>query len=144
MDVPGGRGSLADLDRSRGALSIVHACRPRLHLYAPLAAMGDIAVGERRGGFDRPARSAVLGLVAAALGIDRADEEGHAALDRGYRMAQRVRARGTLVEDYHTVQAPPRTARRAGRRGGTRWRRRSSKPCSPTANIVPTRWSTSC
>ena len=87
-------------------------------LYAPLAAMGDIAVGERRGGFDRPARSAVLGLVAAALGIDRDDEEGHAALDRGYRMAQRVRARGTLVQDYHTVQAPAadRKARWATRR----------------------------
>jgi CRISPR system Cascade subunit CasD len=87
-------------------------------LYAPLAAMGDIAVGERRGGFDRPARSAILGLVAAALGLDRADEAGHAALDRGYRLAQRVRLRGLLMEDYHTVQAPPadRKARWATRR----------------------------
>lgn len=87
-------------------------------LYAPLAAMGDIAVGERRGGFDRPARSAILGLVAAALGYDRHDEEAHRGLDRGYRLAQRVRARGTLVEDYHTVQAPAadRKARWATRR----------------------------
>lgn len=87
-------------------------------LYAPLAAMGDIAVGEQRGSFERPARSAVFGLVAAALGIDRTDEAGHAALDRAYRMAQRIRAPGTLVEDYHTVQAPPtdRRARWATRR----------------------------
>jgi CRISPR system Cascade subunit CasD len=75
-------------------------------LWAPLAAMGDVAVGERRGGFDRPARSAILGLVAAALGIDRGDDEGHFDLDRGYRIAQRVRGRGILIEDYHTVQAP--------------------------------------
>lgn len=87
-------------------------------LYAPLAAMGDIAVGERRGGFDRPARSAVLGLVAAALGIGRGDDPAHAALDRSYRMAQRVRGSGSLVEDYHTVQAPAadRKARWATRR----------------------------
>lgn len=75
-------------------------------LYAPLAGLGDIAVGERRAGFDRPARSAILGLVAAALGFDRADEAAHAALDTTYRVAQRVRLGGTLLTDYHTVQAP--------------------------------------
>ncbi|MEH3144195.1 MAG: type I-E CRISPR-associated protein Cas5/CasD [Methylobacterium frigidaeris] len=87
-------------------------------LYAPFAALGDLAVGERRGGFDRPARSAILGLVGAALGLDRADEAGHARLDRGYRLAQRVRLGGTLVTDYHTVQAPPadRKAAHATRR----------------------------
>ena len=37
-------------------------------LAAPLAAMGEIAVGERRGSWDRPGRSAVLGLIAAVLG----------------------------------------------------------------------------
>src|SRR6266540_3316838 len=76
-------------------------------LWAPLAAMGDVAVGERRAGFDRPGRSAVLGLVAAALGLDRADEAAHAALDRDYLMAQRLLHRGELLQDYHTVQAPP-------------------------------------
>jgi len=87
-------------------------------LYAPLAATGDIAVGERRGGFDRPARSAILGLAAAALGIERADDGAHAALDRGYRLAQRLRGRGPLRQDYHTVQAPAadRKARWATRR----------------------------
>lgn len=76
-------------------------------LWAPLAAMGDVAVGERRAGFDRPGRSAVLGLVAAALGLDRTDQAAHAALDRDYLMAQRVLHRGELLQDYHTVQAPP-------------------------------------
>lgn len=87
-------------------------------LYAPLAAMGDLAVGERRGGFDRPGRSAVLGLVAAALGYDRHDDDAHAALDRAYSLALRVRLGGTLMIDYHTVQAPPadRKARWSTRR----------------------------
>jgi CRISPR system Cascade subunit CasD len=75
-------------------------------LWAPFAAMGDIAVGERRAGFDRPARSAVLGLLAAALGLDRNDDNAHATLDRDYLMAQRVLHRGNLLQDYHTVQAP--------------------------------------
>src|SRR5947199_10464826 len=88
-------------------------------LWAPLAAMGDMAVGERRAGFDRPGRSAVLGMVAAALGLDRADETAHAVLDRGYLMAQRVLHRGELLQDYHTVQAPP-----ADRK--TRWSTRRS------------------
>jgi CRISPR system Cascade subunit CasD len=86
-------------------------------LWAPLAAMGEVAVGERRGGFDRPARSAVLGLVAAALGIDRHHENGHAGLESGYALALRVLSPGTLIQDYHTVQAPP--ARR-GRQWPTR------------------------
>ena len=76
-------------------------------LYAPLAGLGDLAVGERRGGFDRPGRSAILGLVAAALGYDRAAEDEHEALDRGYGLVQRVRRSGRLMTDYHTVQAPP-------------------------------------
>jgi len=87
-------------------------------LWAPLAAMGDVAVGERRGGFDRPGRSAVLGLVAAALGLDRADEDAHAALDEDYLVALRVLARGELLQDCHTIQAPAadRKARWATRR----------------------------
>lgn len=91
-------------------------------LWAPLAAMGGIAVGEQRGGFDRPARSAIFGLVAAALGYDRRDEAHHAALESSYRLAQRVRARGTLLVDYHTVQspAPSRKASWATRREALR------------------------
>ena len=86
-------------------------------LYAPLAAMGEIAVGERRVGAARPTRSALLGLIAAALGIERRDEAAHAALDRGYGLAVRVENPGALLQDYHTAQVPP--ARR-GRRWPTR------------------------
>lgn len=75
-------------------------------LWAPLGAMGDVAVGERRAGFDRPGRSALLGLIAAALGFDRDDAEGHDALDAAYGLAIRILGRGDLLEDYYTVQAP--------------------------------------
>lgn len=75
-------------------------------LWAPMAAMGDVAVGERRAAFDRPGRSAVMGMVAAALGLTRDDDDGHAALDAGYALALQVLSPGGLLQDYHTVQAP--------------------------------------
>lgn len=86
-------------------------------LQAPIAAMGDLAVGERRYGADRPAKSAVLGLLAAALGIDRSDEPVHAALARDYGCAVRSGRGSSTIADYHTVQAPPA---RKGRRWVTR------------------------
>src|SRR5262249_16497017 len=86
-------------------------------LAAPLASMGDIAVGERRGTWDRPGRSAVLGLLAACLGLARDDDASHAALEAGYGLALRRQQIGPLLADYHTAQVPP--ARR-GRRFVTR------------------------
>ena len=86
-------------------------------LHAPLAAFGGVAVGERRSTWDRPGRSAVLGMVAAALGIDRIDEVAHQALHSGYGLAVRTDATGRLLADYHTAQVPP--AQR-GRRHPTR------------------------
>ena len=76
-------------------------------LYGPMAAFGGVAVGERRGGEPRPARSALLGLLAAALGIDRAAAEQHAAMEHGYGVADRVDAPGVTFTDYHTAQVPP-------------------------------------
>jgi CRISPR system Cascade subunit CasD len=76
-----------------------------LTLYAPLASWGEIAVGEMRGSWDRPSRSAVFGLLAAALGITRADQPAQDALDRGYGMAVRLDAAGTPSTDYQTAQS---------------------------------------
>ncbi len=98
-------------------------------LWAPLAAFGDIAVGERRTGLERPGKSAVLGLVAAALGIDRTDEAAHRALHDGYGFAVRVDAPGTLLTDYHTAQVPP--ARR-----GRRWATRRAELAEPELDTV--------
>jgi CRISPR system Cascade subunit CasD len=77
---------------------------------APLACFGSIAVGERRPSWGRPGKSAALGLVAGALGLDRSEEDAHRALAEEYFFAARsadlpVRARLTI--DYHTAQSPP-------------------------------------
>lgn len=73
-------------------------------LYAPLASWGDIAVGEVRGSWDRPSRSAILGLIAAALGLTRDEQAAHDALDAGYGVAVRLVAVGEPCTDYHTAQ----------------------------------------
>jgi CRISPR system Cascade subunit CasD len=82
-------------------------------LVAPLGAMGSLAVGERRSGWDRPGRSAVLGLVAGCLGLDRAAEADHAALSAGFGLAIRREGGVTpLLSDYHTAQTPKTQGRR--------------------------------
>jgi CRISPR system Cascade subunit CasD len=75
-------------------------------LYAPLSSWGDIAVGERRPTFAHPTKTAVLGLVAAALGLRRVEEEKQLALFRAFGFAVRVDNQGTLLRDYHTSQVP--------------------------------------
>lgn len=79
-------------------------------LQAPLAAWGDTAVGEYRGSYDYPGESALVGLLAAALGIRREDEAAHLELARGYGFAVGVQGEGRLLRDYHTAQVPGRTA----------------------------------
>ena len=76
-------------------------------LAAPMASFGTIAVGERRPTADRPAKSAVLGLVASALGIERSEERRLAALTASLGFAVRVEEPGLLASDYHTTQVPP-------------------------------------
>ena len=59
-------------------------------LYGPMASWGDIAVGEVRPSQTHPGRSAALGLVAAALGVERDREEALGAIERGYGFAVRI------------------------------------------------------
>ena len=75
-------------------------------LYGPLASWGDIAVGEVRPSADRPSKSALLGLVAAALGLRREQEDDHRRLAASLRFACRLDHAGTYLHDYHTVQIP--------------------------------------
>ncbi len=75
-------------------------------LYAPMGSFGEIAVGERRMSWARPGRSAVLGLVAAAQGIERTNEVAHHNLEAGLYYAVRTDAPGRPLIVYHTAQTP--------------------------------------
>lgn len=79
-------------------------------LKANLASWGDVAVGEYRGSRDYPGASALVGLLGAALGLERDDETAHAALRDGYLFAVGVISAGQLLRDYHTAQVPGRTS----------------------------------
>lgn len=89
-------------------------------LFGPMAAWGDIAVGERRHVFPQPTKSAILGLVAGALGLRRTDDEQLAALHGGYGFASRVDSPGLLLTDFHTAQTPPESAVRRAKGFRTR------------------------
>ncbi len=76
-------------------------------LAATLGAMGELAGHERRGSWTWPGRSAILGLLGAALGIRR---EGDFSTLDCLSVAVAVFEAGTPLRDYHTVQTVP-TAR---------------------------------
>jgi len=76
-------------------------------LYGPMAAWGDMAVGEQRPTANHPSKSAILGLLAAAKGIRRDEESVHREMSAGYGFAVRVDAPGEILRDYHTAQVPP-------------------------------------
>jgi CRISPR system Cascade subunit CasD len=101
-------------------------------LIAPIASFGAIAVGERRPGWDRPARSAILGLVGACLGVERGDDAGQRALAADYGVAVLCHAPGRLLADYHTIQVPP-----SGR--NRRYATRAAELASPDLATILTR-----
>lgn len=73
-------------------------------LYGPMAAWGEIAVGEVRNTADHPTRSAILGMVAAALGITREQEGEHKKLAKSFGFAVRLDAPGEVLRDYHSAE----------------------------------------
>jgi len=75
-------------------------------LYGSLASWGEPAVGEMRHTNSIPGRSSILGLLAAALGIKRADEELLNELHANYRIAVRQLTESQWLRDYHTTQVP--------------------------------------
>lgn len=75
-------------------------------LYGPLASWGEIAVGETRHSAHYPGRSAIVGLLAAALGIKRSETEKQQALQQSCTIAVEACSHGSLLRDYHTAQVP--------------------------------------
>lgn len=95
---------------------------------------GDVAVGAQRTTWAQPSRSALLGLLAGALGIRRDDPAGHAALAAGIGLAVRVDGAPLPMRDFHTAQAPK--ARR-----GARWAtRRDELAERDLSTVVSDRW----
>lgn len=77
-----------------------------LALIAPMGSFGGLAGHERRGSGGWPGRSALLGLIGAALGVRRDDRAGQAAL-KHWQSAVSVLWDGPTFQDFHTVQTVP-------------------------------------
>jgi len=101
-----------------------------LQLYGPLASWGEIAVGEYRPSFAHPSKSAIIGLLAAALGIRRDEEERQNSLAVSCLFAVRVDAMGVLLRDYHTTQVP------SAKRGVTHYTRQSELAKKDELNTI--------
>lgn len=78
-----------------------------LRLDAPMASFGEEPGNAARGTGSWPTRSALIGLLGAALGVDRADAVGQLALSSQYRFVIRVDQQGTILRDFHTYQSLP-------------------------------------
>lgn len=72
-------------------------------LAAPIASFGAVAGNMARGTLDRPGHSLVVGLIGAALGLEREDPRLLEMSD-GLRVAVEMDAPGSHLRDYHTVQ----------------------------------------
>ncbi len=77
-------------------------------LTAPFSSFGTIAGNERRGTLSHPGHSMLAGLLSAALGIRREEEDRLRALSDACRFGVKMRKPGNLMVDYHTVQSAKR------------------------------------
>ncbi|WP_372740046.1 type I-E CRISPR-associated protein Cas5/CasD [Neptunomonas sp.] len=75
-------------------------------LYGPMASWGQAAVGGDRATGLQPTRSAILGLLGAALGIQRDDAVRLSALQNSVLIAVKQTTPTSLLRDYHTTQVP--------------------------------------
>lgn len=85
-------------------------------LWGPMAAWGAPgAVASDRPVLPRPGRGAILGLVAAALGLRRGDDEGHRDLGNSVLVAVSSHGRRRLAAEFRSaVETVPALTRREG------------------------------
>ena len=109
-------------------------------LAAPMASFGGLAVGERRPSDNRPTKSQIVGLVASALGITRAEEDRQLALAGSLGFAVRVDDPGLSASDYHTAEtAKEPSIRRRARTHGALSTRRDELLCDDRKTILSMR-----
>lgn len=77
-------------------------------LYGPMASWGDTAIGEERPSFNKPTRSALIGLLSAALGYSRDENEKIDNLRLSVLFGIKQYSSGELLRDFHTAQMPSR------------------------------------
>ncbi|MFC1752869.1 type I-E CRISPR-associated protein Cas5/CasD [Thermoproteota archaeon] len=79
-------------------------------LYGDFSSWGDIAVSDFRPSSLYPSKSAIDGLLAASLGIKRDQEDTLKLLSNSLEHAVKIINPGEFMQDFHTIQVPPRAA----------------------------------
>ena len=74
-----------------------------LKLAGPMQSYGTSSHFETRATDPHPSKSAIIGMVAAALGYRRSETEKIQTLNR-LKFSVRIDSRGELLKDYHTVK----------------------------------------
>lgn len=77
-----------------------------LRLQGPLQSWGDASVWEERNTWLLPSKSGVVGLIGAAMGLERGDQR-LAELSDAITMAVRADRSGSPMKDFHTVTGHP-------------------------------------
>ncbi|MGQ3892057.1 type I-E CRISPR-associated protein Cas5/CasD [Legionella sp. CNM-4043-24] len=77
-----------------------------IRLYAPLASWGQAAVGGTRPTSVNPTRSALIGLLGAALGVHRDNAIQQDILQQSVSFAVKQLMPTCLLRDFHTIQVP--------------------------------------
>lgn len=75
-------------------------------IYSPIVSWGEIAVGGERQSARHPSKSAIIGLVSAALGIKRSEDERLNSLAESLGVAVQLHSAGSVLKDFHTAQVP--------------------------------------
>jgi CRISPR system Cascade subunit CasD len=87
-------------------------------LHAPLASFGEAPGNALRQTADMPTRSALIGLAAAALGVEREEAARQTELFRALVTACGLYQSGWPLEDFHTYQTLNKAAKGAATRAG--------------------------
>jgi len=74
-----------------------------LYLDAPLQSWGYQSRFDRRTSLSYPTRSGIVGMLCAALGVDRRDRSGLERVDKGVSIQAVAFGDASLLVDYHTV-----------------------------------------
>ena len=84
-------------------------------LSAPMGSFGSFSGHERRSTDNFPLRSAILGILGAALGIERSDLNSQNKL-LDYHVAIFTKSLGSTFRDFHTIQSIPSTIKKPNSR----------------------------
>ena len=76
------------------------------HIAGTMCSWGEIAFGTNRSTSNRPTKSAIIGIVAAALGIERTNSRDLMALSTGYDYIFVSAGIESEMQDYSTVETP--------------------------------------